>query len=83
MNAWVGDLGNHLEVSLPDGENVNIWIQVPAEAATSDSTENTEDTGNDAKEERRETAKRIQRFTYITPRNMSVNWMTKSARMPP
>ena len=60
-----------LEVNLPDGESVNIWIQAPAEATTSNSTENTknteetEDTGSAAKEERRETAKRIQRLAYF------------------
>lgn len=61
VNAWISDLGNRLEVNLPDGRSVNIWIQAPVEAATSDSTE---DTGSATKEERRETAKRIQRFTY-------------------
>lgn len=64
VNAWISDLGNRLEVNLPDGKSVDIWIQAPAEAATSDSTEDTEDTGSATREERRETAKRIQRFTY-------------------
>ena len=64
VNAWISDLGNRLEVNLPDGKSVNIWIQAPAEAATSDSTKDTEDSGSATKEERRETAKRIQRFTY-------------------
>ena len=65
VNAWISDLGNRLEVNLPDGKSVDIWIQSPAEAtATSNSTENTEDTGSATREERRETAKRIQRFTY-------------------
>ena len=62
VNAWISDLGNRLEVNLPDGKSVDIWIQAPAEATAS--TENTEDTGSATKEERRETAKRIQRFTY-------------------
>lgn len=62
---YICDLGNRLEVNLPDGKSVDIWIQSPAEAtATSNSTENTEDTGSATREERRETAKRIQRFTY-------------------
>lgn len=30
MNAWISDLGNRLEVNLPDGESVNIWIEAPA-----------------------------------------------------
>ncbi len=60
VNAWISDLGNRLEVNLPDGKSVDIWIQAPAEA-TSNSTE---DTGSATKEERRETAKRIQRLTY-------------------
>ncbi len=64
VNAWISDLGNRLEVNLPDGKSVNIWIQAPAEDTTSNSTENTEDTGSATKEERRETAKRIQRLTY-------------------
>ena len=65
VNAWISDLGNRLEVNLPDGKSVDIWIQSPVEAtATSNSTENTEDTGSATREERRETAKRIQRFTY-------------------
>ena len=68
VNAWISDLGNRLEVNLPDGESVNIWIQAPAEATTSNSTKNTEeteDTGSATKEERRETAKRIQRLAYF------------------
>ena len=68
VNAWISDLGNHLEVNLPDGKSVNIWIQAPAEATTSDSTKDTKDTedsGSATKEERRETAKRIQRLAYF------------------
>lgn len=65
VNAWISDLGNRLEVNLPDGKSVNIWIQAPAEAATSDSTKDTEDTGSATREERRETAKRIQRLAYF------------------
>ena len=71
VNAWISDLGNRLEVNLPDGESANIWIQAPAEATTSNSTENTknteetEDTGSATKEERRETAKRIQRLDLV------------------
>ena len=61
MNAWISDLGNRLEV----GKSVDIWIQAPAEATTSDSTENAEDTGSATREERRETAKRIQRLAYF------------------
>ena len=85
MNAWISDLGNRLEVNLPDGESVNIWIQAPAEATTSNSTKNTEeteDTGSATKEERRETAKRIQRLATSTPWTMSKRWTTKSARPP-
>ena len=83
VNAWISDLGNRLEVNLPDGESVNIWIQAPAEATTSNSTKNTEeteDTGSATKEERRETAKRIQRLATSTPWTMSKRWTTKSAR---
>ncbi len=63
VNAWISDLGNRLEVNLPDGKSVDIWIQSPVEAtATSNSTE---DTGSATREERRETAKRIQRLAYF------------------
>ena len=65
VNAWISDLGNRLEVNLPDGKSVDIWIQAPAEAATSASTKDTEDSGSATKEERRETAKRIQRLAYF------------------
>ena len=65
MNAWISDLGNRLEVNLPDGKIVNIWIQAPAETTTSDSAEETEGDGSATKEERRETAKRIQRLAYF------------------
>ena len=65
VNAWISDLGNRLEVNLPDGKSVNIWIQAHAEAATSDSTKDTEGSGSATKEERRETAKRIQRLAYF------------------
>ena len=27
--AWISDLGNRLEVNLPNGESVNIWIEEP------------------------------------------------------
>ena len=64
VNAWISDLGNRLEVNLPDGKSVDIWIEAHVEATTSNSTEDTEDTGSATKEERRETAKRIQRLTY-------------------
>lgn len=64
VNAWVSDLGNRLEVNLQDGKSVKIWIQAPAEGATSDSTEDTEDVWSATRKERRETAKRIQRFIY-------------------
>lgn len=64
VNAWISDLGNRLEVNLPDGKSVNIWIKAPMEAQVTASTEETEDSGSATKEERRETAKRIQRLTY-------------------
>lgn len=28
VNAWISDLGNRLEVNLPDGNTVNIWVEV-------------------------------------------------------
>ena len=65
VNAWISDLGNRLEVNLPDGKSVDIWIEAHVEATTSNSTEDTEDTGSATREERRETAKRIQRLAYF------------------
>lgn len=62
VNVWISDLGNRLEVNLPDGKSVDIWIQSTAEAAATSNS--TEDTGSATKDERRETAKRIQQFTY-------------------
>lgn len=56
-NAWISDLGNRLEVNLPDGKSVNIWIEAPIEEAS-------EDSGSASADERRETARRIQRLTY-------------------
>ena len=29
VNTWISDLGNRLEINLPDGESANIWIQAP------------------------------------------------------
>jgi hypothetical protein len=29
VNAWISDLGNRLEVNLPDGSAVDIWIKEP------------------------------------------------------
>ena len=28
-NAWISDLGDRLEVNLPNGESINIWIEEP------------------------------------------------------
>lgn len=30
-NAWISDLGDRLEVNLPNGESVNIWIEAEPE----------------------------------------------------
>lgn len=30
VNAWISDLGDRLEVNLPDGSSVNIWIEADA-----------------------------------------------------
>ena len=27
INAWISDMGDRLEVNLPDGRSVNIWIE--------------------------------------------------------
>lgn len=27
VNAWISDLGDRLEVNLPDGSSVNIWVE--------------------------------------------------------
>ena len=31
VNAWISDLGDRLEVNLPDGKTVNVWIEEPKE----------------------------------------------------
>lgn len=56
-NAWISDLGNRLEVNLPDGESVNIWIDAPIDEVS-------EDGRSASVDERWETARRIQRLTY-------------------
>lgn len=61
MNAWISDLGNRLEVNLPDGQSVNIWIKAPVEVAAQGPSEDTED---EVMKARFETAKRIRRATY-------------------
>jgi len=33
VNAWISDLGNRLEVNLPDGQSVNIWVEPQPEFA--------------------------------------------------
>lgn len=33
VNAWISDLGDRLEVNLPNGKSVNIWIEEPKPAA--------------------------------------------------
>lgn len=55
VNAWISDLGNRLEVNLPDGKSVNIWI-APAEKP--------EETAPVLSEERKEIARRLQRITF-------------------
>lgn len=29
MDAWISDLGDRLEVNLPDGQTINVWIEAP------------------------------------------------------
>lgn len=53
MNAWISDLGNRLEVNMPNGKIVNIWIEAPAAADPAELTE-----------ERKEVVRRLQRATY-------------------
>lgn len=38
--AWISDLGNRLEVNLPNGESVNVWIEEETEEATETAAEN-------------------------------------------
>lgn len=56
VNAWISDLGNRLEVNLPDGKSVNIWIETPAEKP--------EEAAPVLSEERKEVARRLQRITF-------------------
>ncbi len=53
MNAWISDLGNRLEVNMPNGKSVNIWIEAPAAEDPAELTE-----------ERKEVVRRLQRATY-------------------
>lgn len=52
VNAWISDLGDRLEVNLPDGKTVNIWIEEPKEQ------------NEDNMAVRIEVLKRVQRLTY-------------------
>lgn len=56
VNAWISDLGNRLEVNLPDGKSVNIWIEAPVEKP--------EEAEPVLSEERKEVARRLQRITF-------------------
>lgn len=56
VNAWISDLGNRLEVNLPDGKSVNIWIEAPVEKP--------EEAASVLSEERKEVARRLQRITF-------------------
>ena len=56
VNAWISDLGNRLEVNLPDGKSVNIWIEAPVEKP--------EEAAPVLSEERKEVARRLQRITF-------------------
>jgi hypothetical protein len=56
VNAWISDLGNRLEVNLPDGKSVNIWIEAPVEKP--------EEAAPALSEERKEVARRLQRITF-------------------
>lgn len=56
VNAWISDLGNRLEVNLPDGKSVNIWIEAPVEKS--------EEAAPVLSEERKEVARRLQRITF-------------------
>jgi hypothetical protein len=53
VNAWISDLGDRLEVNLPDGKSVNIWVENQAEDAKQDSLPHY---GNMLEEKIRETA---------------------------
>lgn len=52
VNAWISDLGDRLEINLPDGKTVNIWIEEPKEQS------------EDNMAARIEVLKRVQRLTY-------------------
>ena len=43
--AWISDLGDRLEVNLPNGESVNVWIEDedPAEQDSENSTDSAQD----------------------------------------
>lgn len=84
MNAWISDLGNRMEVNLPDGKSVDIWIKAPEEATTSTS-DSAEETGTAEAPPKRNGVKPQSGssvFLTATPWNMSMHWTTKSARTP-
>lgn len=65
VSAWISDLGTRLEVNLPNGETVNVWIdeEGPKETEQAESTSAAEELPENW-EERKETARRIQRLMY-------------------
>ena len=44
--CWISDLGDRLEVNLPNGDSINIWIEDEETETTNDSTETTQDSEN-------------------------------------
>lgn len=48
--AWISDLGNRLEVNLPNGESINIWIEEPETVEESTEAAESEYTAPSAEE---------------------------------
>lgn len=57
--AWISDLGDRLEVNLPDGSTVNIWIDEPEEETAADAM-----TAEEAAEDEAEAFARFQDAVY-------------------
>ena len=83
VNAWISDLGNRLEVNLPDGKSVTFGFRPlrrtpPATAPRAPRTPGAQPERSGARRQSGSSALRIS-----TPWNMSARWTTKSARTPP
>ena len=80
VNAWISDLGNRLEVNLPDGKSVTFGFR-PLRRTPPATVPRTTGAPPERSGARRQSGSSALRIS--TPWNMSVSWTTKSARTPP